>query len=161
MARRIALILAILAVNVGAQDTAAALHVRGAVKKELSLSIADLAHMPRTMLRVGAPGKETAYEGVWLAKILEDAGAPLGGALRGKALTTFVVAGAHDGYHVVFSLAEIDPSFTDNQILIADTADGKPLASDQGPLRLVVPKDKPGARWVRMLETIEVAQFTK
>jgi DMSO/TMAO reductase YedYZ molybdopterin-dependent catalytic subunit len=104
---------------------------------------------------------ETVYEGVWLSDVLKKAGVPQGGELRNKALTTYVLASAQDGYQVVFSIAELDPSFIDNQILLADTANGKPLFGAQGRFRLVVPKDKPGARSIRMLTKIEVVQVRK
>jgi len=76
--------------------------------------------------------------------------------LRGKALASYLVASASDGYQAVYSLAEIDPVFTDSQVLVADSADGKPLMGAQGTFRLVAPKDKRGARSVRMLAKIEV-----
>ncbi len=64
---------------------------------------------------------------------------PTSSSLRGKALTTYILAEAQDGYQVVFSLGELDPSVTDNQILLADSSDGKPLAETEGPLRLAIP----------------------
>ena len=134
------------------------LQVTGAVKQILTLSTADLATMPRATVRTTNNGMETAYEGVWLHEILKKAGVPLGSELRGKALATYVLAEAQDGYHVVFSLGELDPSFIDNEILVADTANGKPLSGAQGPFRLVVPKDKMGSRSVRMLTKLEVVQ---
>ena len=72
-----------------------------------------------------------------------------------------MLAEAQDGYQVVFSLGELDPAFIDNEILLADTANGKPLFGPQGRFRLVVPKDKPGARSVRMLTKLEVVQLRK
>jgi DMSO/TMAO reductase YedYZ molybdopterin-dependent catalytic subunit len=104
---------------------------------------------------------ETVYEGVRLHDVLKNAGVPLGSELRGKALTSYVLAEAQDGYQVVFSLGELDPSFIDNEILLADTANGKPLFGAQGRFRLVVPKDKPGSRSVRMLTRLEVVQVRK
>jgi hypothetical protein len=86
---------------------------------------------------------------------------PQGKELRGKALAGYVLAEAQDGYRVVFSLAELDPSFIDNEILLADTANGKPLSGVEGRFRIIVPKDKPGARSVRMLTKLEVVQVTK
>jgi hypothetical protein len=65
--------------------------------------------------------------------------------LRGNAVASDVVASATDGYQVVFSLAELDPAFTSNDIIVADTIDGKPLFAYQGPLRIVAPKDSRGA----------------
>jgi hypothetical protein len=106
-------------------------------------------------------GMQTKYEGVWLHEVLNRAGAPQGETLRGKALAGFVPAEAQDGYQVVFSLGELDPAFIDNEILLADTANRKPLFGAQGRFRLVVPKDKPGARSVRMLTKLEVVQLRK
>jgi len=106
-------------------------------------------------------GMETVYDGVWIHEVLKKAGVPQGGELRGKALSSYVIAEAQDGYQVVFSLGELDPSFIDNEILLADTANGKSLFGAQGRFRLVVPKDKPGARSIRMLTKIEVVQVRK
>jgi hypothetical protein len=72
-----------------------------------------------------------------------------------------VLASAQDGYQVVFSLAELDPAFTANDIIVADTIDGKPLFASQGPFRIVAPKDARGARSIRMLERIEVVRLRK
>lgn len=72
---------------------------------------------------------ETVYEGVWLHEVLKRAGVPQGSELRGKALSSYVVAQAQDGYQVVFSLGELDPAFIDNEILLADTANGKPCSA--------------------------------
>jgi hypothetical protein len=99
---------------------------------------------------------ETVYEGVWVNEVLKRAGVPQGSELRGKALASYVLAEAQDGFQVVFSRAELDPAFIDNEILPADTANGKPLFGAQGRFRLVAPKDKAGARSVRMLTKLEV-----
>ena len=139
-----------------AQDGNSAVQVSGAVKQPLTLTPDDLAKMPRASVKTTSNGMETTYEGVWVHEVLLRAGAPQGSTLRGKALAGYVLAQAQDGYQVLFSLAELDPTFIDNQILLADTANGKPLFGAQGRFRLVVPKDKPGARSVRMLTTLEV-----
>ena len=144
-----------------AQDATPTIQVTGAVKQALTLSAADLAKMPRASVRTTNNGMETVYEGVSLHEVLKKAGVPLGSELRGKALASYVLATAQDGYQVVFSLGELDPSFIDNEFLLADTANGKPLFGAQGRFRLVAPKDKPGARSVRMLTTLEVVQLRK
>jgi len=140
------------------QEAPATLAVSGAVKQPLTLSAADLAKMPRATVTTINNGMETVYEGVWLHEILKKAGVPQGSELRGKALASYLLASASDGYQVLFSLGELDPAFIDNQILLADTANGKALFGAQGRFRLVVPKDKPGARSVRMLTKLEVVQ---
>lgn len=144
-----------------AQESQPAVQVTGAVKQFLTLSADDLAKMPRATFRIAGSGKETVYEGVWLHEVLKRAGVPQGGNLRGKALTSYVLAEAQDGYQVVFSLAELDPSFIDNEILLADSANGQPLSGAQGRFRLVVPKEKHGARSVHMLTKLEVVQVRK
>jgi DMSO/TMAO reductase YedYZ molybdopterin-dependent catalytic subunit len=144
-----------------AQDAPAAIQVTGAVKQALTLTADDLAKMPRASLKTTNSGMETVYEGVWLHEVLKRAGAPQGQTLRGKALAGYVLAEAQDGYQVVFSLGELDPTFIDNEILVADTANGKALFGAQGRFRLVVPKDKPGARSVRMLTKLEIVQLRK
>src|ERR1700746_3828062 len=149
------------AILLPAQDVQPSVQVTGSVKQALTLTADDLAKMPRATVRTMNNGMETVYEGVWLHDVLKKAGVPQGGELRGKALASYVLAQAQDGYQVVFSLGELDPAFIDNEILLADTANGKALFGAQGRFRLVVPKDKPGARSVRMLTRLEVVELRK
>jgi DMSO/TMAO reductase YedYZ molybdopterin-dependent catalytic subunit len=137
------------------------LTIAGDVAKPLTLTKADLAAMPRTSATFNDEGAETKYEGVLLYDILKQAGAPLDKQLMGKALATYLLAEARDGYQVVYALADIDPNFGANKILVADTVNGKPLFDYQGPFRLVVPGDKKGARSIRMLEKISVVRLRK
>jgi DMSO/TMAO reductase YedYZ molybdopterin-dependent catalytic subunit len=141
---------------------AAVLAVQGDIATPLSLSADDLAKMPRTTASVPAPdGSKIVYEGVTLLAVLQKAGAPFGKQLRGKVLTTYVLAKAQDGYQVVFTLGELDPDFGNETILLADKRDGKPLPDKQGPFRLVCPNDHEGARSIRMLQTLEVVRLAK
>jgi DMSO/TMAO reductase YedYZ molybdopterin-dependent catalytic subunit len=140
---------------------AAALAIGGDIAAPLTIRAEDLAGMPREKASVPEQdGTEVEYEGVPLREILKRAGLPMG-KLRGKALTTYVVAKAHDGYEVVFTLGEIDAEFGNQQILVADKRDGKALFGYQGPFRLVCPHDKAGARSVRMLEALEIVRLQK
>jgi len=159
---KLALALFLLAPLYG-QDADAKLIIAGDVSNPLTLTKADLAKMPRTSVTVKAEGtdEETTYEGVLLYDILKQAGAPLDKQLMGKALASYVLAEAHDGYQVVYTLTEFDPSFTSNKIIVADTVNGKPLFQYQGPFRLVVPHEKKGARSIRMLEKITVVRLRK
>lgn len=145
----------------GASQTGT-LTVSGDIAAPLVLTAADLAKMPRQTVSIPEQdGTKVDYEGVPLREILQRAGAPLGKELRGKALSSYILAKAHDGYQVVFTLAEIAPEFGNETIVVADKRDGKPLFGYQGPFRLVCPSDKAGARSVRMLETIEFARLQK
>jgi DMSO/TMAO reductase YedYZ molybdopterin-dependent catalytic subunit len=143
-------------------QAAPTLTVTGDIPSQLVLKAEDLAKMPRETASVpDQDGTNVQYEGVPLREILKRAGAPMDKDLRGKALASYVVAKAHDGYAVVFTLAEVAPEFANEHILVADKRDGKPLFGYQGPLRLVIPNDKAGARSVRMLETLEFVRLLK
>ena len=138
------------------------LAVTGDVPTPLALSASDLAAMPREHVEMTEQdGEKTTYEGVALQEILKKAGIPFGRQMRGKALAGYVLAEAKDGYAVVFSLGELDPDLGGTRILVADKRDSKPLFEYQGPVRLVIPADKEGARSVRMLEKLEVVKLRK
>jgi len=136
----------------------AELRISGAVSTPLVLTVADLKKMPRQSISVVNPHdkKKESYEGVLLEELLHRAGVPQGEQLRGRAMATYVIAEAEDGYRVVFSLAELDSGILESEVIVADTMDGAPLVAQQGPFRLVAPHEKRPARWVRMLKSITV-----
>ena len=138
------------------------LMITGDIPAPLTLKAEDLAAMPREKATIPEQdGTQIEYEGVPLREILKRAGAPLGGQLRGKALASYLLAKARDGYQVIFTLGEIDAQFGNEQIIVADKRDGKFLFGYQGPYRLVCPHDKAGARSVRMLESLEFVKLQK
>lgn len=121
--------------------------VTGEVLKPLTLTTADLAAMPRT--EVTAKDKQGAshtFSGVALAEIFKEAGVTSGKQLRGENLAKYVLVTCADGYQVVFSLAELDSSFTDRVVILADHMEDKPLPAGVGPFRIIVPGEKKPAR---------------
>jgi hypothetical protein len=122
----------------------------------LTLDRASLAAMPRVSVTASAHHEAPSqWQGVALQSILQKVHAPSGEQLRGHAMTSVVRIAASDHYQVVFSLAELDPMLGNEQVILADTQDGRPIAKD-GPYRIVVPGDKRPARWIRNVTTIEV-----
>ncbi|HEV2169598.1 MAG TPA: molybdopterin-dependent oxidoreductase [Candidatus Binatus sp.] len=153
------LLLLVIPLAVLAEAPAVALHVTGEVSNHLELSLADIATLKHRTVRVtDEKGNSIEYGGVAVADILQKAGAPLDKRLRGPAMALGVVASAPDGYRVVYSLAEFDPAFSDRVIILADTRDGKALDSHEGPLRIVAPGDKRGARWIRGVNSLEIVK---
>ncbi|UCG52932.1 MAG: molybdopterin-dependent oxidoreductase [Candidatus Latescibacterota bacterium] len=71
-------------------------------------------------------------------------------------LRTVVLARAPDGYEVVFALAELEEDFTGQSVLLAVSRDGESLPTGEGPLRIVVPWEHRGGRWIRQVNEIEV-----
>jgi DMSO/TMAO reductase YedYZ molybdopterin-dependent catalytic subunit len=126
--------------------------VSGDVERPQQWTMDDLATLPRHEIRArDRDGKEATFTGVALVDLLRLAGVPLGQELRGQHLATYLLIEAADGYRVVFALPELDPAFTDREVLLADRRDGQPLAAAEGPLRLVVPGEKRHARWIRQV----------
>ena len=151
------------AAGVGAQAPAAAAKVLTIASegKTVTIAPAELKALPRARAEIKDEGRTVVYEGVLVGEVLKRVDAPLGAAMRGDALITFVVATAADGYQVVFSLAELDPALTSSEVIVADSADGKPLVEKQGPFRVVVPHDARPTRSVRMLDRLELIRFRK
>ncbi len=134
----------------GNSQTAAtkpSLKVSGQVAKLLTLTAEDLSKMKHvTAILKDRGGKNVNYSGVPLQDILGLAGVSTGGQLRGENLSKYLLVKCADGYEVLFSLAEVDSSFTDRVIILADSTEGSPLPSDRGPFRLIVPGEKKPAR---------------
>jgi hypothetical protein len=148
----------ILAAQAAVPAKPAALVIAGLNGRSQSLTSEQLRALPALMLEATDPhGKvATRYGAVTADAVLRLVAAPLGQDLRGPALATYVVVEAADGYKAVFALAEVDPGMTDKKVLLAYERDGQPLGTEAGPLRLVIPDEKRGARWVRQVVRIVV-----
>jgi DMSO/TMAO reductase YedYZ molybdopterin-dependent catalytic subunit len=137
------------------------LDLRGDVPNPQRIDATALQKLPRVEIHTNDPrdaGKEMVYAGTPLVEVLKA-----GGLLRdtGEAgiretvkMTVFIEA--TDGYRVAFSLAELDPELTDRIVLLADARDGQTLSSREGPLRIIVPKEKRPTRWVRQVKSVTV-----
>jgi DMSO/TMAO reductase YedYZ molybdopterin-dependent catalytic subunit len=134
----------------------AVLRVSGAVDHPLVLGMSDLDAMHHVSANVDKNGVKAVYKGVPLFEILSRAGIPAGTPPRDTRNTLYVTVTAADGYRVVFALAELDPGFSDRTVLLADRRDDQPLASREGPFRIVVPGEKLHARWVREVQSLDL-----
>jgi DMSO/TMAO reductase YedYZ molybdopterin-dependent catalytic subunit len=135
------------------------LSVSGELPAPLKLTRADLDKLPRHSVRgKDHDGKEYNYEGVAVIDILQKAGVKFGEALRGKALATYLLVDAADGYQAVYSLPEIDSSTNERLILLADRQDGNAFPANVGPLKIIVPGDKTHARWVRQVKSFTIVR---
>jgi hypothetical protein len=126
----------------------------------ISLPPTEFRALPQVTVKVhnGHSDADESYSGVLLATLLAKVNVPLGKELRGPKMTLAVLAKGEDGYSVLLSLAEIDPDFHANQVMVADTKDGQPLGKN-GPFQLIVPDDKRPARWVHNLISITLQQL--
>ncbi len=122
------------------------------------LSAADIAALPHTTVKVNGHDGPASFSGVPVSTLLEKAGIAFGEALRGKRLASCLLVEAADGYRVVIALPELDPGFTDKQILLVDKRETHPLDDKEGTYRIVIPDEKRMARWVRQVKTLKIVE---
>ena len=123
--------------------------VWGEVEEPFTFSWEEFRQMPRKSIHRDIhcvtrwSRLDMDFEGVPIQHILERA--------RPKPSARFVVEHAEQGYTTNLPLDLLD----DDDVLLADVADGEPLSPEHGyPLRLVVPKRYfwKSAKWIRGLQ---------
>jgi len=134
------------------------LTVQNQTEKQVVLARADIEALPHVKVTTSASGASATFEGVALEAVLEKAGVEFGQTLKGKRLASCLLVEAADGYRVALALPEIDPAFTDKQVILAFSKDGKPLDEKEGPYRIVIPDEKRMARWVRQVTTLKIVE---
>jgi hypothetical protein len=129
--------------------------------KQIVLAKSDIESLPHVKLTIPASHDSdgaVTYEGVALKSLLEKAGVEFGHSLRGKRMASCLLVEAADGYRVVIALPEIDSDFTDKQVVLAFSQNGKPLDVKEGPYRIVIPDEKRMARWVKQVTTLKIVE---
>jgi hypothetical protein len=124
--------------------------------KQTVLARSDIESLPHVKVATHGAENKATFEGVALKTVLEKGGVEFGHSMRGKRLASCLLVEAADGYSAVIALPEIDPDFTDKQIVLAFSQDGKPLDAKAGPYRIVIPDEKRMARWVRQVTTLKI-----
>jgi hypothetical protein len=109
------------------------LHIENANGKSFELKKKDLAELRHISIdATSKDGTTSRFEGVKLVDVLRSADAPLGDSLRGKNMTSSVIVEGADGYKASFTLAELDPDFSDKTVILADKRDGQALPKKKG-----------------------------
>jgi hypothetical protein len=132
------------------------LMVQAAGEKQTILARADIEALPRVKVTSSASGASTTFEGVSLRAVLAKAVVGYRETLKGKRMASCLLVEAADGYRVVFALPELDPAFTEKQVILAFLKDGKSLDDKEGPYRIVIPEEKRMARWIRQVTTLKI-----
>jgi DMSO/TMAO reductase YedYZ molybdopterin-dependent catalytic subunit len=128
------------------------LRIHGLVDSPLTLTWEQFKTLPRKTITTDIhcvtrwSKLDTGWEGVAVQTVLEMVGV--------RPEVTHVVAHSEQGYTTNMPLTVLD----DEDVLLADTFDGKPLDPEHGyPLRLLVPKRYfwKSAKWLRGLEFLD------
>jgi hypothetical protein len=142
----------LLATGVAAQD----LKVTVAGRDSVILTPAEVKALPRAKATITVKGQPVVYEGAVLHEALLKAGVVSGERLMGRYLNQIVIARAADGYSSILSIAETDPVYRANPVILADTVNGHPLDAREGPYRMVVDGDLRPSRSPRAVVSLEV-----
>lgn len=138
------------------------LKVSGDVLHPLEFTLSDLSKLKHKNASLkDKDGNTHIYSGVALQDILLKAGVPSGKELHGENLSKYLLVKCTDGYQVLFSLAELDHSIADKNIIIADSVDGKPLPDAKGPLRIVAEGEKKPARSSYQVAALVIGKINK
>jgi hypothetical protein len=151
-----ALLLAVMLQISSAQAQAQQLTVQVEPGKQKVLTRAEIEVLPHVKVSTVIHGSSSTFEGASLQAVLEKAGVGFGESLRGVRMASCLLVEGADGYRVVIALPELDPAFTDKQIILAFLKDGKPLDDKEGPYRIVIPDEKRPARWVRQVTALKI-----
>jgi DMSO/TMAO reductase YedYZ molybdopterin-dependent catalytic subunit len=140
------------------ESTTTAINLSGLNSATKTVTLDSVKKMASVEIPVVDPHsqKKNVYRGTSIVNVLKLAHAPLGERLKRQALRVYVEVEAEDGYKVIFSLAECDPETGNSDVYLAWEMDGKPLGDGVGPLKTVVPSEKAGKRWVRMVRKISL-----
>lgn len=128
------------------------------VPHPLAISVGSIRVMPQVKVKVtpGEEKKSATYSGVLLATLLKQVGVPIGSQSAGKASFTVTAIGG-SGEKVVLPPAEANSLLHgNNELIVADAVNGKPLPKQTGPLQLIITTDKNSSRWVKDLTRIQV-----
>ena len=131
------------------------------VTPEMLLALNQSMTETATYLAGSSPVTDT-YTGVSLWTLIEDSGLLTDSSIKNDLLRFAVVATGSDGYRAVISLGEIAPTFGNQQDLVAyaDTAGQLGPNGSEGALRLIVPGDHAGGRYVSNLVSLQVIDAT-
>lgn len=139
---------------------ATSVQLTGLVEQGGPLTVAAVQQLPAETVQAtflsGQGQQQHTYKGARLHAILAQAKLKENPKFKNDKLRKYVVITANDGYESVIAWGEIDPEYANAPILLAYEEDGKPLGGAGGPLRLVVPIDQRGGRYVSGITKIEV-----
>lgn len=135
--------------------------IDGQVSNPLSLTVENLQtnYETQTIDVSYMSGDETVstnFTGVLLWDIVSATQPNLDVNIRNDQLSMFIVVTGADAYQAVFSWGEIDPAFANQPVLVAFAENGNPISDELGNLRLVVPSDSHGGRYVRGVVNISL-----
>jgi hypothetical protein len=125
--------------------------------KTITLTVDDLLNLPQVSVHVHNAHRNTeeAYSGPLLADVLARVGLKASRETEPLILHSSLIATGTDHYFVVYSVAEVEPSFSTGQVIVAVMKSGLPN-TEGGIIELVNTVDAKPARWLHGLADLTV-----
>jgi hypothetical protein len=125
--------------------------------RTITLTVEDLLNLPQVTVHVhnGHRNADETYSGPLLADVLARVGLKASRETEPLMLHSNVVATGTDHYFVLYSVAEVEPSFSTGQVIVAVMKAGLPN-TEGGLIELVNTVDVKPARWLHGLSDLNV-----
>jgi hypothetical protein len=129
--------------------------------KVTKVTMEDLRKLPQTTLNVHNASKniDESYTGPLLANVLGLAGLKASVDTEWAMLHSSLIATGKFNYFVVYSVPEVEPSYSTRQIIVAISKSGQPN-TEGGVIELVNTLDSNPIRWVHGLTDLTVIRQT-
>ena len=120
-------------------------------------TVEDLLKLPQVTVHVHNAHRNTdeSYTGPLLSDVLAQAGLKASRETEPLILHSSIVATGTDHYFVLYSVTEVEPSFSTGQVIVAIMKAGLPN-SEGGNIELVNTVDAKPARWLHGLTDLNV-----
>ena len=130
--------------------------------KTATVSLTDLATMPAVTVMVHNSHRnvDETYSGPLLSDVLARVGLTSSRETEPLILHSTIIATGTDHYFVLYSGAEIQPSFSTGKVIVAVMKSGLP-DKEGGLIQLINTSDAKPARWVHGLSGISVMTVTQ
>jgi hypothetical protein len=126
--------------------------------KNITVSAEDLLNMPQVTVHVHNAhrgGIEETYTGPLLSDVLQKIGLKSSRETQPLILHSVIVATGMDHYYVLYSVAEVQPDFSNSKVIVAVMKSGLPN-TEGGNIELINTDGAKPARWVHGLMGISV-----
>ena len=112
------------------------------------------SHNVSVMFQAGQAVEQHTFTGFLLFDVMNFLKPQFDPDVKNDKLRFYVSATGTDDYQAIVAWGEFDPGFENKPILLAITQDGKSLAAEG--IRLVVPDDIRGGRYVSLIDTVRL-----
>src|SRR5215510_3127231 len=112
------------------------------------------SHNVSVMFQAGQAVEQHTFTGFLLFDVMNFLKPQFDPDVKNDKLRFYVSATGTDDYQAIVAWGEFDPGFENKQIMLAVTQDGNTLAAEG--VRLVVPNDIRGGRYVSLVDTVRL-----